>query len=294
MKLSIVFLNYNRLKETRYTVEQLRLQIQDRQDIEIIAIDNNSHDGTAAYLAAQTDIIALCLHDNTGIAGYNQGFEQAKGEYILVLDDDSHPKNAACIDNAISYLDQHTAVAAIACQIETRGQIVRSWHIPTTDKIQASLAFIGCGFFIRRAVFKAVGWYPADFFLYQNEIEVAIQLQRKNLAIHYLPACRIIHRESPQSRPNWRRVFYPTRNTIWLLRRYLPQPYNYYFIFSRLCFGFMRCVQAGEYKVYIRAVKQAFSQSIRYQALSVEQQQALKLLWQENSIWHQLKKRLSG
>jgi len=294
MKLSIVFLNYNRLKETRYTVEQLRLQIQDRQDIEIIAIDNNSHDGTAAYLAAQTDIIALCLHDNTGIAGYNQGFEQAKGEYILVLDDDSHPKNAACIDNAISYLDQHTAVAAIACQIETRGQIVRSWHIPTTDKIQASLAFIGCGFFIRRAVFKAVGWYPADFFLYQNEIEVAIQLQRKNLAIHYLPACRIIHRESPQSRPNWRRVFYPTRNTIWLLRRYLPQPYNYYFIFSRLCFGFMHCVQAGEYKVYIRAVKQAFSQSIRYQALSVEQQQALKLLWQENSIWHQLKKRLSG
>ena len=292
MKLSVVFLNYNRLAETRYTIEQLRLHCAHRDDVEIIAVDNNSHDGTGDYLRAQTDVTALCLDDNTGIAGYNQGFAKAQGEYILVLDDDSHPKSAASIDHALEYLDQHAEVAAVACRIETpEGETVRSWHIPHSDKVTSALAFIGCGFFIRRAAFEAVGWYPADFFLYQNEIEVAIQLRRRNLAIHYLPDSPVVHRESPNNRPNWRRVFYPTRNTIWLLRRYLPLPYASYYIFSRLCFGLIRSIQCGEYGYYFRAVKEGFSHPIAPQALSSQQQQELKILWEENSVWHQLKKR---
>ncbi len=35
------------------------------------------------------------LEENIGIAGWNKGFEIAKGEYILVLDDDSYPERSA-------------------------------------------------------------------------------------------------------------------------------------------------------------------------------------------------------
>ena len=38
-KLSIVFLNYNRLAETRYTLKQLFWLGKQRHDIEIIAVD---------------------------------------------------------------------------------------------------------------------------------------------------------------------------------------------------------------------------------------------------------------
>ena len=45
-KLSIVFLNYNRLNETRYTSAHLQQLITGRRDIEVIAVDNDSTDGT--------------------------------------------------------------------------------------------------------------------------------------------------------------------------------------------------------------------------------------------------------
>ena len=50
-KLSIVFLNYNRLAETRYTLAQLSRLLEHRQYVEDIAVDNGSQDGTREFLA---------------------------------------------------------------------------------------------------------------------------------------------------------------------------------------------------------------------------------------------------
>ncbi|OAD20951.1 hypothetical protein THIOM_003308, partial [Candidatus Thiomargarita nelsonii] len=44
-KLSIVFLNYNRITETRYTLAQLSRLLEFRDDVEVIAVDNGSTDG---------------------------------------------------------------------------------------------------------------------------------------------------------------------------------------------------------------------------------------------------------
>ncbi|MDM8569034.1 glycosyltransferase, partial [Thiotrichales bacterium HSG1] len=54
-KLSIVFLNYNRITETRYTINKLSRLLENRHDIEVIAIDNGSDDGTSDFLQTQTD-----------------------------------------------------------------------------------------------------------------------------------------------------------------------------------------------------------------------------------------------
>ena len=42
IRLSIVFLNYNRLKDTSLTVEKLVEIVDSRSDLEIIAVDNGS------------------------------------------------------------------------------------------------------------------------------------------------------------------------------------------------------------------------------------------------------------
>jgi hypothetical protein len=39
-----------------------------RNDIEIIAVDNGSEDGTAEFLQAQPGIVSILLPDNSGIA----------------------------------------------------------------------------------------------------------------------------------------------------------------------------------------------------------------------------------
>lgn len=293
-KLSIVFLNYNRLCETRYTLARIEEIVANRHDVEIIAVDNGSTDGTGAFLQTQTHWVkVLQLTTNLGIAGYNEGFKQAQGDYILVLDDDSHPVDSITLDRIIQCLETRPNVGIIACRIEDlAGKPVRSWHMPTNDEPGPSMAFVGCGFAIRRDLFEKIGWYPSEFFLYQNEIEVAIRVMRYQYKIHYDPQCRVVHRQAALGRTNWRRVYYPTRNTIWIIRRYFPFPDAIYLIASRLFLGFIRALQSLEFTWYYKAVKEAFSLPIEPQPLSPDLRKQLTTFWRQNSVWHQLIERL--
>ena len=289
IKLSIVFLNFNRLAETRYTVEQLKKICNFRNDIEIIAVDNGSSDGTADYLQKQKSLTPILLSDNTGIAGYNHGFEQASGEFILVLDDDSCPKDIQTIDRAIFTLDRSPKIGIIACRIVTPdGQNQWSWHLPVEQSFAPSPFFIGCGFIIRRTLFKTIGWYPGHFFLYQNEIDVSFQTRLQGYSIVYDPDCEIIHRGYPNQRPGWRRVYFPTRNTLWLLRRYFPQPEAGYLIFSRIIIGFIRALTFGELPHYFRALRDAFNSSVEKTILPPELRKDFSPFWKQNSIFHHL------
>lgn len=292
-KLSIVFLNYNRFQDTVKTVGQLKKLCYCRKDIEIIAIDNSSKDGTPQFLESQSDwIVSLFLKENLGIEGLNHGFKVATGEYILVLDDDSHPLNINTVDLLIESLDRDANVGAIACKIESEdGKAFQTWHIPDskTTSFSESPAFVGCGFAIRRELFKKIGWFPGIYFLYQNEIDVAIKIRKLGYKICYDPRCTIIHRSSPVGRASWRQVFYPTRNTIWLLREYAPFPLSAYYIFSRLCFGCIRAVESGEYKWYLKAVKEAFQYNIKKSPLTRPLRKNFLTLWHQNSIVHHIK-----
>jgi len=289
-KLSIIFLNYNRLSETRYTLSHLRGLLESRQGVEVIAIDNGSTDGTLAFLQSQSDWVrVISLPTNTGIAGYNEGFKLAQGDYLLVLDDDSHPVDNTTLDRIVQCLDTRPEVGVVACRIETlQGHSVYSWHLPKLDLPGESMAFVGCGFAIRRQLFEQIGWYPAEFFLYQNEIEVAIRVMQRNYKIYYDPQCRVIHRHSPQGRTHWRRVYYPTRNTIWVIRRYFPWPGAAYLIASRLSFGLVRAIQARDLRCYYQAVREGLLTPIEFQELSPALLKQLTGFWRQNSLWHQI------
>lgn len=293
-KLSIIFLNYNRLAETRSTLAHLSRLLVNRHDIEIIAIDNGSTDGTREFLKTQMDWVrVVLLPTNTGIAGYNEGFRRAKGDYLLVLDDDSHPANSITFDRIIQCLDTRPEVGIVACRIESmQEEPVYTWHLPKSNEPGPSMAFVGCGFAIRRRLFEQIGWYPGEFFLYQNEIEVAIRVIRQQYEIHYDPNCRVVHRQSPSGRTNWRRVYYPTRNTIWVIRRYFPFPIAAYLISSRLLFGFVRALQSLEFACYYRAVKEALGTPIEPQILSPTLRQQFATFFKQNSVFHQIFERL--
>ena len=159
IKLSIVFLNFNKLAETQFTSTHLQALCAQRTDIEIIAVDNGSEDGTAEYLQKQTEIISILLPDNGGIAGYNTGFNKARGEFILVLDDDSCPINLTGIDHALQTLEQQPEIGVIAAHIQSPdGTPQWSWHLPKSTTLTRSPFFIGCGFLIRRDLFTKIGW----------------------------------------------------------------------------------------------------------------------------------------
>ncbi|MBT3812913.1 MAG: glycosyltransferase [Gammaproteobacteria bacterium] len=292
IKLSIVFLNFNKLTETQETAIHLQALCATRHDIEIIAVDNGSVDGTAEYLQAQPGIISILLPDNSGIAAYSAGFNKAQGDYLLILDDDSCPQNLSGIDQALLTLDQRDDIGVIAAHIQTPdGNPQWSWHLPISDTFCRSPFFIGCGFLIRRELFAKIGWYPDDFFLYQNEVDVSFQVRLQGYDIFYDPACIIVHRGIPSQRPGWRRVFFPTRNTLWLIRRYYPQPQASYLIFSRLIIGLTCAVRFNELITYFKAVRDGLLLPITKNSLPPELRKSFLPFWKQNSLIHQLLRR---
>ncbi len=293
IRLSIVFLNYNRLQETRLTVEKLRSVTAHRADVEIIAVDNGSTDGTGKYLEQQRGIISILLDENTGISGYNHGFRKAVGEIILVLDDDSCPRDSATLDRLLETFAANPEIGIVACHIENPDTTPQwSWHLPKKAVFGPSPFFVGCGFGIRRSLFARIGWYPENFFLYQNEIDVAFRIRKCHYQIFYHPECRIVHRGQPSTRPGWRRIYYPTRNTIWLIQRYYPQPQAAYMLFSRLVIGFLRALMFHEMHTYWRAVHEAGQQPVEKDIASVAIRKASRPFWRQNSLVHQLLKKV--
>ena len=88
---SIVILTFNQLEYTIKCVESIEKHTP--EPYEIIFVDNGSSDGTRDYLkgyAKNHDNVVLILNDeNKGFAGgNNQGIAQAKGNYIVLLNND--------------------------------------------------------------------------------------------------------------------------------------------------------------------------------------------------------------
>ncbi len=292
-KLSIVFLNFNRIAETRYTVDYLRNILVGREDIEVIAIDNGSGDGTGVYLESQADFLtAIRLADNLGIAGYNEGFERAVGEYIFVLDDDSHPADIQTLNRLIAKLDASPEIGILACGIDDKfGQPVQSWHLPKKLAAGPSMSFIGCGFAIRRQLFSECGWYPAKFFLYQNEVEVAMQVRMRGYAIQFAPDCRVVHRVAPGNRGGWRQVFFATRNSLWLIRSHFAGWNRYYLLVSRIVIGLIRATQLRQWAAYLRGLREGLFANVTFQPLPKRLLADFQPFREQNSLWHRVTKR---
>lgn len=289
IKLSIIFLNFNRLEETQHTAERLLALTENRPDIEIIAVDNNSVDGTAEYLKEHKRIRSVLLKENNGIAGYNRGFELATGEYILVLDDDSCPHDADTLDRLVARLDNNPRIGVLACHIETPDGVPQwKWHLPKEHCFGISPFFIGCGFAIRRGLFEKIGWYPENFFIYQNEIDVSFKVRMQGYEIYYDPECRVVHRGIPDERPGWRCIYYPTRNTIWLIKKYYSLPVGTYMLFSRLVIGLTRAIYLRQLGTFLQAVKDAFSQRVDRRHPSREVLEKAAPFFRQNSLFHQI------
>lgn len=292
-RISIVILNYNRVEETRYTVDRLRELTAGRNDSEVIAVDNGSSDGTGTYLQSQADFLTpVILPDNRGIAGCAAGFELARGDYILVLDDDSHPRDSATLDRLVDHLDSLPDTGVVACRIEnSEGDRLPSWHLPHKDERGASMAFVGCGFAIRRHLFEEIGWYAGHLFLYQNDVDLAFQVYLKGFSIIYDPDCRVVHRVASANRCRERQVFYATRNSLWLIRAYYTGLGKAYLLTSRILIGLVRALQFVEPAAYLRGLREGLNAPVERRPLPARLHQVFAPFWRQNSLLHQLLRR---
>lgn len=88
---SIIIVTYNSLRET--TIPCLESVFSSDGDFEVIVVDNNSSDGTVAWLkelmAREPRLKCIFNEENRGFAGgNNDGIKIAEGEFIILLNSD--------------------------------------------------------------------------------------------------------------------------------------------------------------------------------------------------------------
>jgi GT2 family glycosyltransferase len=214
MKVSFVILNFNREKELLYTIEKTYQLIQNNPDYEVIVVDNASTDGSVNALRSKfPEVLLIERKENIGIAGWNDGFARALGQYLVVLDDDSNVERG--LDLAISYMDAHTEVGVLGLNI-TGGAFQTNEHVDLQDYTD----FIGCGAIIRKELYKKIGGFAQWLFIYTHEWEYSLRCMNAGYKVRYFSNCHVIHRTSALNRTPKRLKVFSTRNELAIVYKY--------------------------------------------------------------------------
>ncbi len=93
-KISVIIVNYNGKKWLQKCLDSLLTQ--QYKNFEVIVVDNNSSDDSIQYIEKNYPTVIVIKSDkNLGFAGGNNlGIEKAKGEYILLLNNDTWVENS--------------------------------------------------------------------------------------------------------------------------------------------------------------------------------------------------------
>jgi GT2 family glycosyltransferase len=235
--------------------------------VEIIVVDNNSTDGTDVLMKKYGDrIVYLRRSGNGGAVARSDGMRAARGEIVVTLDDDVHLLRDDELRRIIDFFDAHPAAAAVNFKIvdDRAHQLMPfHWYHPRpherwaeetfeTDYIsEGAVAF-------RRAALEVAGYYPEDFFISHEGIDLALRLVNAGFAVFYTGGVAVVHKYSLLERASWRNAYYNTRNYIWLVVKYDPFPAVVWHLAYRLLTTLAFCLRSGHFLWYLRAVRDGF------------------------------------
>jgi rhamnopyranosyl-N-acetylglucosaminyl-diphospho-decaprenol beta-1,3/1,4-galactofuranosyltransferase len=225
--LAAIVVTFNRLDQLQITLARLL----DSSADQIIVIDNASTDGTAGWLAAQSDprLHLQRLSDNLGGAGgFEAGMAYARDhidpDWVVMMDDDARPAPGALtrFRRETSALDHHTGAVAAAvfypdgrlCEMNRPSRNpfwnlrlfaktlitgTRSgFHVPDVAFAPDAPArpidvasFVG--YFVSRAAIAKAGLPEGGLFIYGDDVLYSLRLRRAGFGLTLLPAVRFEH-----------------------------------------------------------------------------------------------------
>jgi N-acetylglucosaminyl-diphospho-decaprenol L-rhamnosyltransferase len=193
---------------------------------ETIVVDQASHDGTAAWLAAEhPDVRVVALSENVGFgAGNNRGAAIARGRWLLLLNSDAFVRPGA-IDELVRFGDAHPAAGAVGPKLLwPDGRLQRSCRrFPTVFRLATEYLYLRklaprsrvlsgfyCGEFphdaarrvdwltgacvlVRRGLYERLGGFDEDFFLYSEEVDLMARAAQFGAETWFDPAAEVVH-----------------------------------------------------------------------------------------------------
>jgi len=117
-EVSVIIVSYNTRELLRECIESILCEQGDGLGVEVIVVDNDSADGSAAMVAERFPQVRLIANpDNRGFgAACNQGLEVARGRYALILNADIRAQPGA-LQQLVAFMDAHPDAAICGGQL---------------------------------------------------------------------------------------------------------------------------------------------------------------------------------
>lgn len=229
----------------------------------VIVIDNASDDGSAEVLAARPDLHVIRLERNLGFAGgVAVALEHVRTPFALLVNDDARI-DPGFVEALLAPFDAPGGASIGACtaklvledgRINNAGGALlpdgygydRGLGDPDDgrwDVAEDVEVFSGGGAMLRVGAVRAVGGFPARFFLYYEDTDTSVRLRNAGWRIRYVPTARAVHLHAASSDPASARFhFYNERNRLLMLVRCYPGPVwrHELWRFARSILGFAR------------------------------------------------------
>ncbi len=246
---SVVSVNYRQEAITCDMLDSLRQILY--PNYEVIVVDNGSNaDQSALFRQHHPEVQVLRSSENLGFAGgTNLGIRHSKGEYILLLNNDTivppdfmapmvevleQEERAGITSPKIFYYDQPDVIQyAGATSIHpVTGRGTKIGHRMQDDgsygEVRPTALCNGACMLVRRRVFEEVGLLPEIYFMYYEEHDFCEHARQRGWQCYYTGTAYIHHRQSmTMGRQNPLKTYYLFRNR-WLFMRRIRHDFRYY------------------------------------------------------------------
>lgn len=238
--ISIVTVNYKQAQTTNELINSL-LKVS-WQNWELIVVDNNS--GTSDTDKLRTDLpnIQIIKSDkNLGFAGGNNlGIARAKGDYILLLNNDTevevgflepminwmihNPKTGAVSPKIKFFYQQDTLQYAGFTKmnpftLRMQGIGYGKKDIGQYEVTKPTEFAHGCAMMVSRKVIDKVGPMNEKYFLYYEEHDWSLRIKQAGFNIYYIPESVVWHKESVSvSKNSTLKTYFMNRNRILFMK----------------------------------------------------------------------------
>ena len=238
---SLITINYNQAPLTCALLASLRRI--SYPNLEIIVVDNASPTDDPDPIKAQyPEVLLLKSGVNLGFAGGNNlGMAQAKGKYLLFLNNDTEVA-PDFLEPLVDLLENNPRVGVASPKIRyfdgeqliqyAGSQGLKPWtgrsvtlgHLEADrgqhDHSGPTALADGAAMLVPRRVVEAVGPMPALYFLYYEELDWCEHIKRAGYTCHYVAESTVYHKESASvGKASVLKTYYMNRNRLLFIRR---------------------------------------------------------------------------
>lgn len=241
-KVTVVLVNYN----TQHYMEAFftSLAKQDYTNMDIILVDNCSQDASIDWLKEYAkDVKLIQMKENVGFGeGCNVGMREAIAQgtdYVLLLNLDTVLEDNL-VSELVTYADERTVTTASIC-CGTKEEGTKEWY--AGGKIDKSLAVVdqmiyknaekncyhvgfisGCCMLLHKKVIEKVGYFDKDYYLYYEDTDYCIRLQKAGIFMCYITTSGLWHSVGASSaggnEMSCSTQYYVTRNRLLFAERH--------------------------------------------------------------------------